>query len=244
MEQSEAAADAEYAAPPVKVRRRRARFSMLALVWMLTVAALGVGLYRAGQEVVPLRASINRLRSELGYFSVPETTKTYVRRTKSKLPRAWQWRLALPPGRHYALRVYVGAAPDSKTIGRQAWFDLLNQSSAPIGDQLSGEVAYEAVMLHHDDRWWLRMGHLTDEGQSMPLGAQFEWLSDDSGWFDSSDASYDRVTAFDSAEPLMLLNVERNLRPSQPAADDSRAASASVQSRPSRVVIWIDSGRP
>ena len=76
------------------------------------VVALGIGLYRVGQEVVPLRESIIRLRQEMGYFQVDDETRVHAQRVATKLPSAWKWRLFLPDGRSYRIHCFVGVAPD------------------------------------------------------------------------------------------------------------------------------------
>jgi hypothetical protein len=238
--------DARADEPPAAKPRRRPGFSLLALVWLLTVSALGVGLYRAGEEVVPLRESIARLRKELGYFPVDDVTKTHARRVRVKIPTAFQWRLFLTGSQPYALRYFVGAAPDEKMVGRERWFAMLRSGGHALPDALgTGEIGWEALLTEYGGRTWLRTGLLSEEGTTVALPPGHEWLTDETAWVVSSDASYDTVKAFEPGERIVLLHIERSVHADEPengeTSDPAEFEDAAKKTAPvERFVLWLE----
>jgi hypothetical protein len=218
--------------------RRRLRFSVLNLALVLTIAALGVGLYRAGQEVVPLREALRGLREEMGYFHVDDESRFHVKQVSTKLPGAWKWRLFLPEGRTYSLRCFCGAAPAPESMGREEWFQLLREATRDTGDMLNaGEFGFEALLTKYDGVWYLRTGRVQDDGVTLALPENTSWLNDETTWVVSSDASLERAAAFDTDSSVVLLHLEPAATgengPTLPAVDADAG-------RP-RIVIWIES---
>jgi hypothetical protein len=221
-------------------RRRGLRFSLLTLVWVLTVVACGVGIWQTGKEIVPLREEVARVRKELGYFPIEDPAKIQIRRVKSKVPNAWQWRLYLPTGRTYTLYCFHGRAPDWATMPQDKWFAVLKAASRPLGAVSSqpfgnGESSFEALLTRYGGQWWLRMGALNEDGQSISMGGRDDWLDDETVWVVGSDVSYLRPTSFDTTAPVVLLHVEKSVH----GPDESEPADASGLG--DRLVIWIES---
>lgn len=88
--------------------RRGARFSLLTLVWLITVAALAVGLYSSGKRNAMLEARNQELaaqnktfRDELGIFEIEDLTKIHAIGVPSEFDEPLKYRVYLPPGRKY-----------------------------------------------------------------------------------------------------------------------------------------------
>jgi hypothetical protein len=225
--------------------RRGLRFSLLTLVWLLTVVACGVGIWQTGKQIVPLREEVARVRKELGYFPIDDPAKIQIRRVKNKVPNAWQWRLYLPTWRTYTLCSFHGRAPDPATMPRDKWTAVLRAASRPqavvstqpIGN---GESSFEALLTKYGGQWWLRMGALNEDGQSISIAPRDEWLNDETTWVVDSDVSYLRPTSFDATTPVVLLHVEKSVHgPDDGGPVDPEPADASGLGN--RLVIWIES---
>jgi hypothetical protein len=226
-------------AKPTNAHRRRVSFSLLSLVWLLTVVACGVGLWETARQVTPLRQEVARVREELGYFPIDDPNRILIKRLRSKVPNAWQWRLYLPPGRQYSVNCFHGRAPDPATLPASRWRDALRAAPPSEGVVRSqpfaaGESSFEALLTRYGGHWWLRMGAVNEDGQSISLAPRDRWLSDETAWVVASDVGYGRVNSFDPSQPIQLLHVEQNVHARD--ADDSGDGSALVD----RLVIWIE----
>jgi hypothetical protein len=215
--------------------RLRPQFSLQTLLLLFAVAALSIGLWQAGREVLPLREEIARLRQELGYFQVGDQTKIHIHRVKGKVPNAWQWRLFLPRSRQYTLHCFHGRAPDPVLFNTKKWCEILRQRAGGGAEPLvSGELSYEALLTRYSGKWWLRMGGPGEAGKTIGLAPHDRWLDDETAWVVSSDAKYESVATFDAKEPLILLHVEQSVHGSNGARDEPAADGQ-------RLVIWVDS---
>jgi hypothetical protein len=239
-------ADPQFPTPPSAASRRRGpRFSLLSLVLLSTIVALAIGLYRTGQEVVPLRASITRLRKEIGYFPVDDESQVHVRRSSVKIPTAWEWRISLPTPSVYSLRFFAGEAPDPTLVGRGAWFQFLRAQSRPLGEiDDGGEFGYEALLTEYDGRPWLRAGRLAEQGVTFDLPPRNAWLLAETSWRIQSDASYDEVRTFVPAEPVVLLHIERSIHDRDDAGDGPKFADDGRTRVNERFVIWLEVQTP
>ena len=91
--------------------RPRPRFSLLTLVLATTIVALSVVLWRVGNEVVPLRAEVKRLRNEVGELVVEDETKICAIQVRTDDDLTWKWRIWIPPGKKYKLKCTAGRIP-------------------------------------------------------------------------------------------------------------------------------------
>lgn len=218
--------------------RRGPRFSVLNLALVLTIAALGIGLYRAGQEVVPLREALRGLREEMGYFHVDDASRIHVKQVSTKLPSAWKWRLFLPAGVTYNVRCFCGSAPAPESMGREEWFQLLRGATRDMGSVLNaGEFGFEALLTKYDDVWYLRSGRVQDDGVTLALPESAGWLNDETTWVVSSDASLERADAFDAESSVVLLHLE----PRASGEDRPTPIATDADGGRPRIVIWLES---
>jgi hypothetical protein len=213
---------------------RRMRFSLVNAVLLLTIAALAMGLYRNGRQVVPLRNEVAWFHQKFGFFPTPDPSRIYALRSRMKAPGIWQWRVYLPNGKNYELRMFVGQAPDPGK-DMSAWLSQLKQQSRSVDDSLPvGKFAYEVCLQEVDGRWWLRAGELFEQDTSYQLPESCSWLDDGGSRNTWSDASYDEVKDFAVTEPFVLLNVEREQE------RGGGSAAAAHTGTPERIVFWIE----
>lgn len=214
---------------------RRARFSLLTLVWLLTIAALSVGLWQTGREVLPLREEVARVRKELGYFPVDDPSKIQIRRLRGKVPNAWRWRLYLPRSRSYTLYTFHGAAPDAAAFSKAKWCELLRGQRGAHAEPIeSGESSFESLLTKYGGQWWLVTGDVGETGTSVSLAPQDKWLSDETAWAVASDVSYEKVAVIGATDPVILLHVERRVHGADEEAMDDELTRE-------QVVVWIES---
>lgn len=106
--------------------RRSARFSLLTLVWLITIAALAVGLYSSkrrndrlamrNEELVArteiLTVENREYRSRLGIFDIEDPKKIHAIRAPSEDGEPRKYRIYLPPGRKYVASYQANRIPE------------------------------------------------------------------------------------------------------------------------------------
>ena len=105
--------------------KRGPRFSLLGLLLLMTIAAMGVGLWRLYSELAPLRQEVEQYRNVLGIIRVEEPTKIHALRLPTASDEPRKYRVYLPAGRsyfwHYSQSaIPKDAIPTSKGSGRLA----------------------------------------------------------------------------------------------------------------------------
>ena len=152
----------------------RPRFSLLTLVLLTTIVALGVTVGLLYRELAPLRAEVSLLRDELGDLNVGDKTKLHVIRAETDNKLHWKWRIWIPEGKEYIVR---GVGED---IPKEGW--------PPFGSSIAlrepGEQVVEWVIQYdpEGDRW---AGHLQHEGSKAGNDTQ-PWVQ----WTDWSSSSH------------------------------------------------------
>jgi hypothetical protein len=81
--------------------RWRPRYSLLTALLLVTIVAMGIGIWRLYGELVPLRAEVRNLRSQLGVLTVDGDQKFHVVRVREPGGFRWNWRIWLPKGQDY-----------------------------------------------------------------------------------------------------------------------------------------------
>jgi hypothetical protein len=97
----------ETSIPP---KARRLRFSLLNVLFLLTIAGLGLVVWRQWQEVRPLRAEVRRWRDENGVLTITDPSKVYIMALPTLERMTWRWRIYVPAGRSYMLHTGQGSA--------------------------------------------------------------------------------------------------------------------------------------
>ncbi|CAK9037535.1 Uncharacterized protein SCF082_LOCUS22226 [Durusdinium trenchii] len=95
------------------------QFSLLTMVWLLTIAALAVGLYSSGRRNTILEARNEELEAEnktyrnvLGVFDVEDPKKIHAIRAPSENDEPRKYRIYLPPGRKYVACYQANRIPE------------------------------------------------------------------------------------------------------------------------------------
>jgi hypothetical protein len=153
---------------------RRLRFSLVNAVLLFTIAALAMGLYRNGQQVVPLRNEVAWFHRKFGFFPTPDPSRIYALRSRMKAPGIWQWRIYLPEAKK-SLWMFVGQAPDpGKDLA--AWLSQLKRQARRVDGMPVGKFAYEVCLQELDGSWSLRAGELFEQDTSYQLPETCGWL--------------------------------------------------------------------
>jgi hypothetical protein len=88
--------------PSTNVRPRwRPRFSLLTALLLVAIVAMGIGIWRLYRELVPLRAEVRNLRTQLGVLTIDDDQKFHVVRVREPGGFRWNWRIWLPKGQDY-----------------------------------------------------------------------------------------------------------------------------------------------
>lgn len=90
---------------------RRPRFSLMNLLLLMTVAAMGVGLWRLNGELAPLRLEVEQYRNELGIIAVVDPEKVHALRLPTEGNEPRKYRVFLPEGRNYFLHYHQYLIP-------------------------------------------------------------------------------------------------------------------------------------
>jgi hypothetical protein len=83
--------------------RRRLRFSLLTLLLVMALAALGVTVLQLYRELVPMRAELRRLRDEVGELSIEDDELFHAIEVRTPEEFVWKWRIWIPEGAAYTL---------------------------------------------------------------------------------------------------------------------------------------------
>lgn len=95
--------------------KRRPRFSLLNLLLLMAVVAMGITIAQLRSELVSLRAENERLRDEVGELTITDPTKLHAILAPGQGELVWKWRVWVPARRTYRLRSYggLGKVPES-----------------------------------------------------------------------------------------------------------------------------------
>jgi hypothetical protein len=167
---------------------RRPRFSLLNVLFLLTIAGLGLAVWRQWHEAEPQRQEIRRLRKELGYLVVDDPTKSqFVSAHNPYDTNRWGWHMYLPPGGEYFLTIYSGPWPENAksgdgpfetTVNRAQFEKLHKEGRAELSRHAldSGEFYIDAILFydddasHRDDGWKIGITRY-DRGYQRVIGA-------------------------------------------------------------------------
>jgi len=188
----------------------RVRFSMLTLLLLATIGALGVGLWHIGREVVPLRTELRGLRKELGYFRVDHPRKINVLQCDVVTGTAWKWRIHLPPNKTYQLYVREGVFEQLDESHKEDWLSTIGKSNRGGGGQLmTGRFTLDLSLGEYDDKWFLGYGYQNELNSSFAMQPEENWYSNLLAHDQYGEANCEEVKLFDSNEPVILLYVRK-----------------------------------
>ena len=82
---------------------RRPRISLLTLLLLLTIFAMGIALWQANSELIPMREEVQALRDETGQLTISDVEQIHAIQMATDYPLAWRWRVYIPEGRKVRL---------------------------------------------------------------------------------------------------------------------------------------------
>lgn len=91
--------------------RRRLRFSLASLLWMVTVVSLLLTTILMGLKLHRFQREVDKYRSEQGYLTIRDPSKVHAIGIRTHESYAYCWRVYLPPGRKYRLRAAFREIP-------------------------------------------------------------------------------------------------------------------------------------
>jgi hypothetical protein len=218
--------------------KARPRISLLTLLLLMTTAALAVALWRMGEEVVPLRASIRELREELGLITVDDSKDLMIRRGESIVSGAWKWRVHCP--QEYQLRMAEGTFSEMPAEGLAAWLLSNGAQDKSIRSLPSGQFTLELSIEKFGNNWFLRTAAKGKVGGSLQLKPPADWYAELGDQIQHSDASYERVASFAPDQPMVLLYVRRGAKEQ---VDDSEFVEETAGPAET-LVIWLEAVPP
>jgi hypothetical protein len=113
----------------VRPWRRRLQFSLATLILLVTIAALVVALWTTSQRWKKDVAELQKLRDLVGELTISDPDKVHAIRVPSTGQLKWQWRVYLPAGRQFRLRLITGDVPRAgvpapgKAVGMYGFLD-------------------------------------------------------------------------------------------------------------------------
>src|SRR3954453_19063974 len=109
--------------------RLRPRFSLLTSLLLITIVAMGSGLWRLNSHLGPLRREVIDLRQQLGVLTVDDEDKIQVVEVKGAGSFEWNWRVRLPKGRDYWL--YSSRSVPQKGVSNQSFTEHFIGTGGP-----------------------------------------------------------------------------------------------------------------
>jgi hypothetical protein len=205
---------------------RLSRFSLLNLVLMTTIAALGIVVALQHRELAPLRQEVARLRTEVGELTIDDSQKLYAVSVKKAGGYRWEWRIHYPEGHdfwvHLSHRVPKKGLPS--TSSSVAFLGARGGEETLVAEVLRGENGERYV--------YLRSSSLN---RSSPLNSPYLNV-DESDWLNgrtmigSTLAGEGQQISTDADKPLILLRLESDKRGKPDGYDEG-------------LLIWISNKR-
>jgi hypothetical protein len=146
----------------------RPRISLLAALLLMTIVGMAIVIVQLWREVGPLRAEVDRLRTEVGYLPVDDPTKFTAVEVETRDDFIWRWRVWIPEGQVYVVRSFADGIPEK---GIPA-----NGGSIFIHDPGEHVIEYRIDRDRKDGKWY---GSLVAAGGSVGKDEQpwVEWRS-------------------------------------------------------------------
>ncbi len=190
----------------------RLRISLLNAVLILTIFAMGVGLWHTGNEVVPLRAQAKIYRQQLGHFKVEDPRQIYAKRATGVYSQAFRWLLYLPSAANYKLYIYEGNVPDEPADGKAAWLKAIrDQARGFEGELMTGQYAMDVSLEEYDGSWFCRYGFLNEIKKTFQFKPADGWLKDLAKFEQYGDVGIHKPKSFATGEPVVLLHIRRGI---------------------------------
>lgn len=93
--------------------KTRPRVSLLSLLLLVAVAALGMATFLLWRELAPLRAEVQQLRAETGRLTIRDPSKVHAIQVETGDDNEWKWRVRVPAGKRYMFKRRSDNVPGS-----------------------------------------------------------------------------------------------------------------------------------
>ncbi|HEY4235235.1 MAG TPA: hypothetical protein VGM76_17525 [Lacipirellulaceae bacterium] len=216
-------------------RRLWPRFSLLMAFLLTTLVAMGVVIALLWREVGPLRATVRRMRIDLGQLTIDDPTRAYGIQVRQYDKDLWRWQIYLPPGRQYSLHCLEGILPVRDQKPLRLWLDSMPQldNVAMIsGSGLDGERTWEASIKERNGLWTVQ----TTPGR---ISTDIKFKDD---WFAGTrlvggDLQVDSQATFAPDQPILLLYIPKpNVTPGSGGGTNYDWPTGAAEG----IVMWIE----
>ncbi|QDU57147.1 hypothetical protein [Aeoliella mucimassa] len=198
---------------------RSFRFSLLTLVLLTTIVALGIAVAQLYWEVAPLRDEVKRLRAEVGELDITDKTKVHAVGVVTDNQLRWKWRVWVPEGANYVARGFGEDIPAQGYPDTGATITL----SQPGEHVLEWGIEYDP----RSERW---EGRLKVRGSSAGSDPQ-PWVDWSSRSTSSSGVGTRTTRVYDAGERVELMRLRCTNDDNTPASPDDPVPG---------FLIWIE----
>lgn len=201
----------------------RFRFSLRSFFLVLFVGCLiGSNIFTAFENS-RLRQTNQKLQAELGHLVVGDPTRLHAVAVDTHEELTWRWRLHVPEGKSFQLRVATQQVPDSGLPGGSGAFELAE------GDY----TLTAAIRQDHLQKWRLSVRSQVGTFRLLFSDDHSQWIVDSPGAITEQAGSGGITKSLEPGELMVLLRH----RTMQRQADGS---STTVAEPCDGVMIWID----
>jgi hypothetical protein len=130
------------------------QFSLSSLLWLTVCLALLLTSILMYRRMVRAEAELPVLRRAAGYLAVGDEKLVYGRTVKTYEPNNWKWRLFLPAGHHFVVKVATGIIP-------QSGIPDIETQECPIN--INGELALTVDIHQFENNAWMMTMNYKDE---------------------------------------------------------------------------------
>ncbi len=105
----------------------RPRVSLLTLMLLMTIVAMGLALWKLNSELVPLRIEVRGLRDEVGQLTIDDPERLHSIEVDTGESDHWRWRVYIPQKGNYGVHCFSDYVPSQgipKNQGTGGWHSL------------------------------------------------------------------------------------------------------------------------
>jgi len=225
----------------------RPRVSLLALMFVMTIVAMSVVLWKLNSQISPLRDEVLRLREQTGRLAIVDQTKIHAIALPEYQTLTWTYRVYLPSGRNYFAACKINDLPLGGVLPQIGSPPSISGKSYGKGNGMAmgltpGEYLVTLVIfkdaqgdlrfsLNHRSLIFDPDGYLRDDLGGCSFSADVQWLPVQEG--STLEGIFGGVSEQMSVvapdQPLVLLDFRTD-----------RGKGRSADQMPDGAVVWIE----
>lgn len=225
------------AAPAKTTRKRRMRFSLLALILVTALFCIVLSHVLTSRELYHVRQEAKRLRDELGYLTIADESKLHaiaIAAEEGYFSKRWRWRIYFPAGREYRVcHKFVDLPTDGIPDDNYEFFS-----------DVAGEMTLAASAVREPDGSWRLVLHYNSPGgpysqtRSQVIAGD-AWLREDASmsW---NQAGAETTDSVEPGEPMVLLRMRRVQSVTLPGGAQRQMVDANPTDG---LMLWIEEAR-